>query len=249
MAEACAARHVIDLPARAAPRPGEAAPRARASATAPRCAFHRRGRDASAAPRWRATGAGAPCRGDARPRPSCRARGAAARADGAGRRRSRPAHGARLRSPAAGAGGAGRRRIFRSSRPAISPRPSRRSGGTTPCSGRRRMAATGSSDSPAARRCRAASSRQCAGRASMRSPTRWRRCRGACASPWLERLADVDDEAAYRRSCHSPAARCSLSRGISSTRLHGRWRLSSWCLMMSSQPSRQAPGEPGSAKR
>ncbi len=48
---------------------------------------------------------------------------------------------------------------------------------------------------------------------------------------------------------HAPAARCSCRRGISSTRLHGRWRLSSWWRMMSSQPSRQAPGEPGRAKR
>ena len=45
------------------------------------------------------------------------------------------------------------------------------------------------------------------------------------------------------------AVLCSCSRGISSTKLQGRKRLSSWWTRMSSQASRQAPGEPGSANR
>jgi hypothetical protein len=43
--------------------------------------------------------------------------------------------------------------------------------------------------------------------------------------------------------------RCSCRRGISSTKLQGRNRLSSWCTRMPSQASRQALGEPGKAKR
>jgi len=42
--------------------------------------------------------------------------------------------------------------------------------------------------------------------------------------------------------------RCSSSRGMISTRLQGRCRLSSWCTRISSQASRQAPGEPGRQK-
>ena len=45
------------------------------------------------------------------------------------------------------------------------------------------------------------------------------------------------------------AFRCSFSRGISSTRLQGRQRLSSWNFRMSSHASLQAPVEPGSANR
>jgi ribosomal protein L11 methyltransferase len=43
--------------------------------------------------------------------------------------------------------------------------------------------------------------------------------------------------------------RCSLRRGINSTKLQGRYRESSWWTRMSSQASLQAPGEPGSANR
>ena len=43
--------------------------------------------------------------------------------------------------------------------------------------------------------------------------------------------------------------RCSCSRGISSTRLQGRCRLSSWNTRMSSQASFTAPVLPGSANR
>ena len=39
----------------------------------------------------------------------------------------------------------------------------------------------------------------------------------------------------------------SSNRGISSTKLHGRWRLSSWSRRMPSHPSFTAPVEPGSA--
>ena len=66
----------------------------------------------------------------------------------------------------------------------------------------------------------------------------------------LETLADVDDGAALA-ALSQPArlARCSWSRGMSSTRLQGRRRLSSWKRRIPSQPSRHAPGEPGRAKR
>lgn len=40
----------------------------------------------------------------------------------------------------------------------------------------------------------------------------------------------------------------SIKRGISSTKLHGRWRLSSWVESMPSHASFTAPVEPGSAK-
>ena len=43
--------------------------------------------------------------------------------------------------------------------------------------------------------------------------------------------------------------RCSCSRGINSTRLHGRWRLSNWDSRISSQPSLTAPVLPGSANK
>ncbi len=45
------------------------------------------------------------------------------------------------------------------------------------------------------------------------------------------------------------AVLCSCSRGISSTKLQGRKRLSSWWTRMSCHASRQAPGDPGSANR
>ena len=52
-------------------------------------------------------------------------------------------------------------------------------------------------------------------------------------------------------ACDYSAAgfRCSCSRGISSTRLQGRWRLSSCASRMSSQASLTAPVLPGSANR
>ena len=55
--------------------------------------------------------------------------------------------------------------------------------------------------------------------------------------------------AALEGTRHHAARRCSFSRGISSTRLQGRWRLSSCQTRMSSQASLQAPVEPGSANR
>ena len=51
---------------------------------------------------------------------------------------------------------------------------------------------------------------------------------------------------------HTRAAyfrRCSVSRGMISTKLHGRCRASSCAARIPSQASRQAPGDPGSAKR
>ena len=41
----------------------------------------------------------------------------------------------------------------------------------------------------------------------------------------------------------------SVNRGMISTKLQGRWRMSSCHLRMPSQPSFTAPGEPGRAKR
>ncbi len=54
--------------------------------------------------------------------------------------------------------------------------------------------------------------------------------------------------AASRHGPHA-AFRCSFSRGINSTRLQGRCRLSNWNFRISSQASLQAPVEPGSANR
>ncbi len=51
------------------------------------------------------------------------------------------------------------------------------------------------------------------------------------------------------RRDHKPGGYRSVRRGISSTKLQGRNRLSNWCFNMSSHASRQAPGEPGSANR
>jgi hypothetical protein len=51
------------------------------------------------------------------------------------------------------------------------------------------------------------------------------------------------------RRIYALAFRCSCSRGISSTRLQGRKRLSICHLRLSSQPTRQAPGEAGRARR
>jgi hypothetical protein len=55
----------------------------------------------------------------------------------------------------------------------------------------------------------------------------------------LKRASPVAQRAAFT---------CSIRRGISSTRLHGRYRESSWKRRISSQPSRHADGDPGSEK-
>ncbi len=60
---------------------------------------------------------------------------------------------------------------------------------------------------------------------------------------------DLDPGAAERPLTTTYADLCSCSRGISSTKLHGRKRLSSWCTRMSCHASRQALGDPGSANR
>lgn len=66
----------------------------------------------------------------------------------------------------------------------------------------------------------------------------------------LRRLRDVDRTADLLAAGYSAAGfRCSCKRGISSTRLQGRWRLSSCDSRMSSQPSLAAPVLPGSANR
>ena len=57
------------------------------------------------------------------------------------------------------------------------------------------------------------------------------------------------DRCSRRRGYSAAVLRCSCSRGISSTRLQGRWRLSSWHTSMSSQASFTAPVLPGSANR
>ena len=73
-------------------------------------------------------------------------------------------------------------------------------------------------------------------------------------------LSDIDTGADYerwrarRRSCPGAYAGrllsgSSLSRGRISTKLQGRKRLSSCHLRISSQPSRHAPGDPGSANK
>lgn len=58
--------------------------------------------------------------------------------------------------------------------------------------------------------------------------------------------------AAHPASTEPPApataSQRSVSRGISSTKLQGRWRISSWLARMPSQASFTAPVEPGSAK-
>lgn len=51
-----------------------------------------------------------------------------------------------------------------------------------------------------------------------------------------------------RPACGDQSPRCSCSLGISSTKLQGRWRASSWWTRIPSQASLQAPVEPGSAK-
>jgi predicted signal transduction protein with EAL and GGDEF domain len=62
----------------------------------------------------------------------------------------------------------------------------------------------------------------------------------------LEAAQAMLDAAVARRP--QPAS-CSRRRGSSSAKLQGRWRMSSWVARISSQPSLQAPGEPGRANR
>ncbi len=105
---------------------------------------------------------------------------------------------------------------------------------------------------PSARVCRRSSS-GCGGRALMRSPTRSPAFLGGFRS-----VLSIDSKTSTTArpiagSCRAAGSdqpsRCSCSRGISSTKLHGRKRLSSWWTRMPSQASRQALGEPGRAKR
>ena len=63
------------------------------------------------------------------------------------------------------------------------------------------------------------------------------------APPWPKWVSAVN-QTAMAQPCRS----CSRRRGSSSAKLQGRWRMSSWKRRISSQPSRQAPGEPGRQK-
>ena len=84
--------------------------------------------------------------------------------------------------------------------------------------------------------------------------------RGRAGVALADTLADIDTGADHarwraRRGSRSsgyagfPRPGSSRSRGRISTKLQGRKRLSSCHLRMSSQPSRHAPGDPGSANR
>ena len=59
------------------------------------------------------------------------------------------------------------------------------------------------------------------------------------------RRAGAERERVAAGACRNLALRRSFSRGISSTRLHGRVRASSWWTISFSQASRHAPDEPG----
>ena len=121
-------------------------------------------------------------------------------------------------------------------------------------SGRRRMAASGWSAPAAHRGCRRYLG-GCGGQARARSKTRWPPCRETSRSdlqPSLKTWMTAPRTAASPRAGGSDPdyfCWCSCKRGISSTKLQGRKRLSSWWTRMPSQASRQALGEPGSAKR
>ena len=60
---------------------------------------------------------------------------------------------------------------------------------------------------------------------------------------------DLDRAAAALGDYSAAGFRCSCNRGINSTRLQGRKRLSSWWTRMSSQPSLTAPVLPGRANK
>ena len=94
-------------------------------------------------------------------------------------------------------------------------------------------------------------SARCAGRARTRSPTRSPICRARSRSglPPRSTMSTTAPPTAGSRRCAGFEPYFSCSRGISSTKLQGRKRLSSWWTRMPSQASRQAPGEPGSANR
>ena len=63
---------------------------------------------------------------------------------------------------------------------------------------------------------------------------------------WMLKLIQHDD--IWPSDPQRPGRYRSISLGISSTKLQGMCRLSSWWTKMSSQPSFTAPVEPGSAK-
>ena len=113
--------------------------------------------------------------------------------------------------------------------------------------GRRRgRARPGRRSRPGARRCRRAPRWRSSARP---GPRPWRRPRrrgggtGPSAPPWPKWVSAVN-QTAMAQPCRS----CSRRRGSSSAKLQGRWRMSSWKRRISSQPSRQAPGEPGRQK-
>ena len=109
----------------------------------------------------------------------------------AGPRRPRPPHAAHHGAHAAGAGGDRRHGRARHHAGASSPKRFAGSAATTPCSARRRTAATGWSVNAAAARA-ATHSPTCAGRAGTRSPIRWPTSR-AGPSAFVATLSDVDD--------------------------------------------------------
>ena len=83
------------------------------------------------------------------------------------------------------------------------------------------------------------------------APRPWRRrmgrVGGTAQRPAMAEMGVGGEPDRQGRECRSRSGgpSCSRSRGKSSAKLQGRWRMSSWSARMSSQPSRQAPGEPG----
>jgi len=79
------------------------------------------------------------------------------------------------------------------------------------------------------------------------SPARGRAGGQSWAPRHLARATEADKGLASHRRLQ-PLRRCSSRRGMISTKLQGRWRLSSCHLRMSSHASLHAPGEPGRQK-
>ena len=74
------------------------------------------------------------------------------------------------------------------------------------------------------------------------------RCDGRCSSVRMRTPSSSRGPRRAQPLMPQRACRCSSRRGMISTKLQGRWRLSSCHLRISFQASLQAPGEPGRQK-
>ena len=140
-----------------------------------------------------------------------------------------------------GAAGAGGRPADAAERPALCPTLCHVAGARRGGRGGGRAARSPASPSCSGARWRARCSTRPTPRASW-SPS------SAPSRPAIRTEAESDSIRSGRPWAPQPLRRCSSRRGMISTKLQGRWRLSSCHLRISFHASLQAPGEPGRQK-